>query len=213
MMQDWPKLLSAESKVGFSEFQRWTSFSAVKNALSDGVAKQKDGNAPESAASGEHEMYAWSQRVLKEAGVDIPGPTKRTYRGLEVQSTPKVVLTPAFGVTQHEIRARFTSPKDVHIAADATLVLDGDITVNRLDVRGALVLHAAPGAQVTVDGLTVTDGRWTLEELSDDKGVDQKYAVRGYTLKKEGGEVYTFAQPGQFVLSDANKAQYKGSAQ
>ena len=211
MMQDWPKLLDANAKVGFSEFQRWTSFSAVKNALTDGVQKQKDGNAPEAAASGEHELYLWSQRVLTEAGVHVAQTTKKTYRGLEVQAGAKIVLLPAFGVTQKEIRDRFKGGKEVKVGADATLVLDGDVEVKKAEVDGALVVKAAKGAHVVVDGLTVKDGKWTLEEVADDKGVDQKYAVRGYTLKKEGGEVYHFDKPGDYVLSDETKGKYKAS--
>lgn len=208
MMQDWPKLLDANAKVGFTQFERWTSFSAVKNALSDGVQKQKDGNAPESAASGEHDMYLWSQRVLSQAGVDIAPPTPRIYRGLQVQAGPKVVLTPWLGVTQQEVRAHFPGGAAVHIGPEATLVLDGDIVVQRLQVDGALVIHAAPGVHVTVDGLTANAGRWTLQEVTDDKAVDQKYAVRGYTLNKQGGEIYNLTSAGQYTLSDGNKAQW-----
>ena len=197
----------------------------MKNALADGVQKQKDGNAPESAASGEHDFYLWSQRVFTEAGADVAAPTAKSYRGLEVQSGAKIVLLPSFGVTQKEIRDRLTGEwgakallkrvvqgKAVKVGAEATVVLAGDVVVHEMNVTGALVIKAAKGARVVVEGLTVQDGKWTLEELKDDAGVEQKYAVRGYTLNKVGGEVYTFDKPGEYVLSDDTKAQYKSAA-
>ena len=225
MMQDYPKLLDASARVGFSEFQRWTSFSAVKNALADGVQKQKDGNAPESAASGEHDLYLWTQRVFTEAGVDVPPPAPKSFRGLEVQSGAKIVLHPSFGVTQKEIRDRVSGEsgavaavkrlvqgKAVRVGGEATVVLAGDVVVHAMNVTGAVEIRAGKGARVVVDGLTVPGGRWALEELKEDGGVEQKYAVRGYTLNKVGGEVYAFEQPGEYVLSDESKGQYKKAA-
>ena len=209
MMQDWPKLLSAEAKVGFSEFQRWTSFSAVKNAIADAAAKQKDGNAPESGASGEADLYAWTARVLAEAGANVEQARTATYKGVQVSSGAKVVLTPAFGVTQEEIHGRVKGGDKVRIGADATVVLDGAITLSALDVHGALVVRAVDGAEVDVNGLTVSNAGWTFEEVADEKSVDQKYAVRGYTLKKSGGEEYVFDKPGKYTLSEQTKAQYK----
>jgi hypothetical protein len=35
MMQDYPKLLEADAKVGFTQLERWVSFSAVKNNVVD----------------------------------------------------------------------------------------------------------------------------------------------------------------------------------
>ena len=70
MMQDYPKLLGQSSllisgmtachcsqtdksaRVSFTQFERWTSFSAVKNTMADGAAKQKAGSA--SAVSHRH---------------------------------------------------------------------------------------------------------------------------------------------------------------
>ena len=48
-----------------------------------------------------------------------------------------------------------------------------------------------------------------FEEIGDEKSVDQKYAVRGYTLKKNGGDEYVFDKPGKYTLSEQTKEQYK----
>lgn len=47
MMQDFPKLLDKDSKVGFTCYDRWFCFSAVKNNIVDAAAKFKQGNHPE----------------------------------------------------------------------------------------------------------------------------------------------------------------------
>ena len=210
MMQDWPKLLSADAKVGFSEFQRWTSFSAVKNAITDAAQKQKDGNAPESGASGEADIYAWSTRVLNEAAANIADPDSKTYKGVTVKEGAKIVLTPAFGVTQEEIHSRVVGGDRVKVGKGGVVVLDGAVTLTALDVQhGAVVIRAVEGAEVNVDGLVVSNGGWEFEEIVDEKAVDQKYAVRGYTLKKAGGDEYVFDKPGKYTLSEQTKAQYK----
>jgi len=47
MMQDFPKLLDKDAKVGFSCYDRWFCFSAVKNNIVDGALKFSKGNHPE----------------------------------------------------------------------------------------------------------------------------------------------------------------------
>lgn len=47
------------------------------------------------------------------------------------------------------------------LATRSTLILDGpDIHIKNLRVDGALVVKAAPGAHVTIDGLTVSNKGW-----------------------------------------------------
>ena len=43
MMQELPKLLPAHATVGFTQFERWFSFSPVKNAIGDAVAQAAKG--------------------------------------------------------------------------------------------------------------------------------------------------------------------------
>ena len=42
-MQDFPKLLPSEARVGFSDFERWFSFSPVKNSIEDALKSHKSG--------------------------------------------------------------------------------------------------------------------------------------------------------------------------
>lgn len=212
MMQDYPKLLDAKALVGFAQFQRWTSFSAVKNAIADGVDKQKSGNAAEVAATGEADIYAWSHRVLSEAGVSIAAPTKHTYKGIVVDEDAKIVLYPSVGVTQQQIHNKFMGKDKIKISAKSTLVVDGqDIVFKSLNLDGTLLIRAIPGAFVEIDNLTIHNAGWSFTEITDEKAVDQKYAVRGYTLSQKETASFVFDTTGTFVLSDATKEQYKST--
>lgn len=213
MMQDYPKLLTGSnaSRVSFTQYEKWTSFSAVKNAISDAVAKQKAGNAPESGSSGEADVYYWFYNVLKQAGVQFTPLQQHTYAGVEINEPPHIVLTPKFGVSHQLIKDKFVSASDVHITSDSTLIIDGaNVTVKSLKLSGALTIEAVDDAIVTVEDLSVHNDGWHFNELSSEQidTVEQKYAVRGYTLSKSPAEQYVFAQPGTYVLSDRNKTKY-----
>jgi hypothetical protein len=214
MMQDYPKLLSDGAAVGFTQFQRWTAFSAVKNSVPDGVAKQSSGNAAEVAATGETDLFNWSHTILKQLGTNINNPTTASFKGIKVDLPPKVIFAPAFGVTQAQIRSKFPHPNQVTIGGDnnsTTLWLEGpDITVQSLNLQsGTLVVKAVNDAHVRIENLTVNNKGWELQELKDDSSVEQKWAIRGFTVAHTEGEVYVFDQPGRYTLSDQTKKEYQ----
>ena len=57
MMQDFPKLLPSEARVGFSDFERWFSFSPVKNSIEDALKSHKSGVYAASPGAGEAAVY------------------------------------------------------------------------------------------------------------------------------------------------------------
>lgn len=212
MMQDYPKLLAQTEAVGFTQFQRLHAFSAVKNAIRDGVDKQKSGNAAEVAATGEQDMYAWSAHMLQSVGAKVETAPASTYRGISVAFPPQIVFAPSFGVTQAEVASKIAGGANIAISARSSLLLDGEsIKIAALDLDGALIIHAHPQAQVVVDGLVVRNAGWRFGELTDEeeKQVDQKYAIRGYTLKREAQTYFRFDQPGTYVLNEQTRAQYE----
>ena len=72
MMQDFPKLLAgSDAKVGFTQVERWTSFSAVKNNNRDAAKKFAATGVAESAATGEASAHYWFRHVLASAGVQV----------------------------------------------------------------------------------------------------------------------------------------------
>jgi UDP-sugar pyrophosphorylase len=212
LMQDYPKLLPQKTAVGFTQFQRLHAFSAVKNAIADGVSKQQSGNAAEVAATGEQDMYAWSVSMLASVGAKVDTAPATSYRGVSVAFPPHVVFAPSFGVTQQEVTSKLTGGAAIDISAKSSLLVDGEnITLQALSLDGALVIHAVPGAHVKVDGLRVQNAGWRFKELTpeEEKSVEQKYAIRGYTLQRHEQAYFKFDQPGEFVLNDETRSQYE----
>ena len=66
LMQDFPKLLINNEKVGFSSYEKWFCFTTCKNNLKDGCDKLKKGISAETAFSEEQDIYNWNIKVLKE---------------------------------------------------------------------------------------------------------------------------------------------------
>jgi UDP-sugar pyrophosphorylase len=192
MMQDYPKLLGSAAKVGFTQIERWLSFSAVKNSLEEAAAKYKATGFPESAASGEADIYFVNRKLLQlgdKVKIDASD-EKQVFAGIPVEAGAKIVLGPSFGVTQAEIAEKLKGA-DIHISGRSTLVLDGDnISIKSLKLDGTLVVKASAGSKVEIDGLVVKNGGWQFKEINvNDKSVDQKYRIRGYVLEKKGGTV------------------------
>lgn len=212
-MQDYPKLLTGSNatRVSFTQYQKYVAFSAVKNAVADAVAKQKAGNAPESGASGEADIYYWFYKQLQEAAVNVGELQKHTYAGIEIEEPPHIVLSPSIAVSHAAVKQRFPGAQNINITSNSTLVVDGsDVTFKSLKLDGTLVIKAVNGAKVTVDKLNVKNAGWQFKPLSESElnSVEQKYAIRGYTLDKQGTEQYVFTQAGEYTLTDDNKAQY-----
>lgn len=107
MMQDYPKLLKPESKVGFTQFDRRFCFSACKNDLATAATKQ-NGNLPlECAGSSEADFYWLNAELLRISGAEVEdGAEEVEYRGLKLRFGPRVVLHPSFGVTLKELKSR-----------------------------------------------------------------------------------------------------------
>lgn len=125
MMQDYPKFLKSNDRVGVTQIDRIFSFSACKNDVKSAAAKFKSGLPPESASSsiyplysygsnkiciGEFDFYKQNEEILKIIGVEVEKPApedKQDYDGIEINWGAKLVLKPSFGVTLKEIKSRF----------------------------------------------------------------------------------------------------------
>jgi UDP-sugar pyrophosphorylase len=111
MMQDFPKLLNRDSKVGFSCYDRWFCFSAVKNNIVDAAAKFKQGNHPECGSTGEYDIFEANARLLRMAGASIEGTTDddiKDYLGIKLQDGAKIFIHPSFGITLSEIQSKIS---------------------------------------------------------------------------------------------------------
>eukprot|EP01064_Diplonema_japonicum_P002990 TRINITY_DN11963_c0_g1_i1.p1 TRINITY_DN11963_c0_g1~~TRINITY_DN11963_c0_g1_i1.p1 ORF type:complete len:600 (+),score=141.86 TRINITY_DN11963_c0_g1_i1:58-1800(+) len=198
MMQDYPKLLPAEAAVGFTTFDRLIAFSPVKNNTTDAAVKAQTGLEANCPSSAEAEFYKMQCKRLALCGAVIGKEAEPvTYQGIAVAWPPRVVLHPSFAPTQEALARKIGS--NVRVATNSTLIVEGaDINIQNLDLDGALVIKAVPGAKVTIKNLVVKNKGWTMGELPAD--APESLTIRGYTLLKEECEELTFDKPGEYTI-------------
>ena len=217
MMQDIPKLFqkelgAARANIGFTQFDRWLTFSPAKNALAAGQAAIKSGGtAPGTLSSAESDLYVQNHRKLQHIGVQIEKNSPDSddlvsVAGIPVTPGPRVVLGPAFGIIQRDYSDKIVNGKAVRITQRSSLVVDGHhVTIKALDLDGALVVRAGPDSHVTVDGLVVKNAGWALQELDDSQAHPETVQIRGYTMKKKETAEYVVDEPGQFVIDSSGE--------
>lgn len=215
MMQDIPKLfqkeMGAEANIGFTMFERWFTFSPAKNSLEAGQDAVKAGNtAPGTMSSAESDKYVQNQRKLKHLGVDVHVTEDEDYvmmAGIPVTQGPRIILCPSFGISKQETVDKIKGP--VSLTQRSALVLDGHhLTLNGLEVDGALVIRAGDDSHVTVEGLKVRNEGWELQELDPDQDYPETVRIRGYTMNKKETREYIVNEPGHFII-DASGAVKK----
>ncbi|MDX2081724.1 MAG: UTP--glucose-1-phosphate uridylyltransferase [Terrimicrobiaceae bacterium] len=207
MMQDLPKLFCDGEKVGVTVFQREWCFSACKNNLTDAADKVAKNGPPESASSAENDFYLAGREKLRSAGADVIDGPVRSIRGIPFTMGPRVVLRPGFALTRADVRARV---RNVRLADTATLVLDGDVTLENVSLGGnsGLVVSAVPGAKVTVRDLALAgESGFELLELTDSEmtasDVPEFLRIRGYRIENRGAREIRVTEPGEWLVTDA----------
>ena len=205
MMQDLPKLFTSGEKTGVTVFDRTWCFSACKNNLTDAAAKVVQNAPAESASSAENDFYLAGRMKLRAAGVEVTDATPRSVRGVPITPGPRVILRPSFALTLTEVRDRI---KGGRISGDATLILDGDIRLENVnvDAGAALVVHAAPGASVTIKDATFSaNPTFEIQALTDTEinspDVPEYLRIRGYRIIDQGAKIFTISQPGQWIIT------------
>lgn len=215
MMQDIPKLFQKElmddCNIGFTTFDRWCTFSPAKNALDAGQDAVAGGNtAPGTLSSAESDLYVQNQLKLQEAGADVPVMPLEEFplvAGIPVTPGPRIVLSPSLGTTKKELDSKLSGKDDVKISQNSALVIDGrHVELKKLQLDGALVLRVeTEEASVVVDGLSVTNKGWSLQELDGDKEYDEATRIRGYTLERHETKEYIVSQPGQYRIDESGE--------
>lgn len=88
----------------------------------------------------------------------------------------------------------------MRMTARSSLVLQGDVCIaGKVEIDGALVIKAAPGAKVVVGDLTVSNAGWSLMAAtgaSDDEFV----RMRGYQVLRQGTDQHIFSSPGEYKV-------------
>lgn len=169
-------------------------------------AVQKGSNAPGTMSSAESDKYIQNQKKLKFAGVDIPvtdgDSDMMLMAGIPVTPGPRVILCPSFALTQEEIVNKIKGEGN-KISQRSSLVLEGHhITIQNLDLDGALVIRAGDETFVTVDGLKVRNKGWILVENDSTKDYPETVSIRGYTMDKRETAEYILHEPGTFMIGE-----------
>lgn len=213
MMQDIPKLFQKElggsnTRIGFCLLDRWLTFSPAKNALEAGIESvQKGSTAPGTMSSAESDLYIANQHKLATAGVQITStkdPSKWVpIGGIPVTPGPLVVLGAQFAVTHRLLESRFPNGSAVSITERSALAVEGKhITIESMELDGALVLEAGPDTYVTVRGLKVQNEGWVRQELDPSQDYPENVRIRGYTLVRKATAEYILNEPGNFVIDE-----------
>ena len=179
MMQDYPKLLASNDRIGVTQIEKRFCFSACKNDITSASIKYKSGLPAECASSCEYDFYRIHQEILKIAGVNFkPSQDKKSFGGIEYQEDAKILLYPSFGVTLKEIRNRFSGINS--ISAKSTLVLDGNLWINNLNLDGSLWIRSKEEREIK--NLNITSNKYvTFEEIDpNEPNLPEYLKIRGY---------------------------------
>jgi len=205
MMQEYPKLVVKFGReVGIMRLPDWMASRPVKNNLVDAKIKYEKVGSAMCASSGEAGIYYLARQYLRAAKVKVEEPGDVVYEGIPVQSGAKVVLSPATGLTLNQVKASFAGGENITISDRSTLVVKGDVTIEKLDLDGGLVLHARPGCKLVVKSLTVKNAGCAFNPIDvNDSAIAEKYRIRGYMLGASDLKVIdTQSTKGEFVVHE-----------
>ena len=190
LMQDFPTVLEEEEtqRVGFTSISAFLCFSPVKNATEDGVKLQEAGTAPGTAASGEADQLTAVRVMMRAAGCQVEDAAEETYQGITVVPGPAIVLKPSFVTAPAEYKVKFPTPDKVKISARSTLIVNGSgVTIEQLDLDGALVIDCPEGKTLTINrSEPIKNAGWI--RVRDEDSSDEVIKMRGYRLERKETE-------------------------
>ena len=221
MMQDYPRSLGPDSRIGYTLLPPWLGFSPVKNSLAQAREKWLHGIPAFSPGSGEFDQYAANTRLLAAAGVVVTGDPlpPRALAGIEYPAGPLVLYSCGWAPTLAALRERVCGGEKekggVKISQRSALVIQGDcpdLVIRNLTLDGALTVTAVPGAKVVIDGLVVSNRGVKIVEIgnpanANDPDVDPQYVpsqdevIRGYYIKPLEVKTLVFDKPGEYVVN------------
>ena len=85
------------------------------------------------------------------------------------------------------MREKLPTPGKIAISATSTLVVKGEeVTIEALELDGALVVDVADGGSLAIRSLQVRNAGWQFVELTDAESVaaDEATAIRGFRLQR-----------------------------
>jgi hypothetical protein len=146
---------------------------------------------------GEADQSGAYHRLLCSIGCQVQEGIKVKYSGIEVVSGPDLVLKPSFALCSTELKKKFTNPSAVKITGRSSLVLKGEgLTIESLDLDGALVIECEPGTTGVIRNLTVRNDGWVKVHLGDDESCSEVIKMRGYRMNKIETRTIVFKKDG-----------------
>jgi len=186
MMQDFPMVLEKDEtkKVGYTQLSADLCFSPVKNSVADGVALQKSGIAPGTAATGEADQYAAARIMLRAIGIQLEDAEPVDYNGITVIPGPAIVLKPDFACCPAEYKMKFPYPDRIKISPRSTLVCRGPgVIIESLELDGALIIDVDRGEKAIIRDLVVKNDGWI--QVPKQRHRDERIAMRGFTIDRK----------------------------
>lgn len=200
MMQDFPKLLLAHSdtelmeRVGFTQAPAWLVYSPAKNNMKDAAVSVAQGIPAASPYTAESEFYGLGREILRLVGgnkVQISNASDLTIQGVTASPAPRVVFKPSYAVFPHELAARLTHLHRVVISEKSSVVISGNVELQRLELDGSLYLEGPEGSYQKLivnvaEGSAVRNAGHEIVPLEggDMTSLSEKDTMRGYLVKE-----------------------------
>jgi hypothetical protein len=206
-MQDVAWAYEPEARMGYVLYPPVFGYFPCKNDLATAASLSARGVPPYAAATSEMAVYNAHAAMLRAAGCSVPQPVDRSFHGVVCPLGAAVVLHPSFAPCTSVLRARLPTPKEIVISGRSTLLVKGrHITIEALDLDGALELSCCEGASLRIVSLTVRNDGWLFDELAPavqaSPSCPEVLRMRGYTLRKRGSRRIAVTSPGAYVVVD-----------
>lgn len=199
MMQDYPKVLGPDARVGFTTVPTWISFSPVKNNVADAAKAAASGIPPASAATAESDQLLLGARMMETIGCQLQYGSEQQFQGIPATLLPAVVFHPSFVTSMKDVRERFPQPSAVRLSNRAVLDVKGDVVIESLQLDGALRLEAAPGSRLIVRAGQVSNSGYEVIPISADQQAGEVLGMRGYMFRSRSRANAVAHESGSFV--------------
>ena len=127
---------------------------------------------------------------MRTIGCNVEEGTPKEYLSIPALDGPRIVIDPKTALFSSEYAKIFPYPNRIKISARSTLVVQGDVILEALELDGALTVKAMPGQKLRIvaygeEGKIVNEGH-ILEPILEnaDSGVPEVAMMRGFSVKK-----------------------------
>jgi hypothetical protein len=144
--------------------------------------------------------------MLRQLGAAVAMPEPALWAGVPTKQGPHIVLGVDFAPSLRALSARLPSPAAVTVSRRSTLVVQGagDLTLESVDLDGALFLTAGPGVALTVRLGVVANKGWAFVATEGDGKVHgEATQIRGYTVEQREQKVVAVTERGSWLLDDS----------